>query len=72
MKPKKQMTNEEYEAKAMLLGMEYYRELHVLADIYNDGDPSRLHRPAKYFDPDTLKVIDVKFVWDRRGRWRGG
>lgn len=68
MKPKKKLTNEEYQARGMLLNdeWEYVPSLHAY-DCYPNSAMKH-----KWIDADTLEVIPLRDLGKRTNRYRGG
>lgn len=60
MKKRKKNTNAGYHAAAMLLTMKYDEDQHVYAKVWymKDGGCK-----TTYFDPDTLKEMTSREVW---------
>lgn len=67
MKKRRQKTDEEYHAVAMLLGYTYDPEYHVFR-VVEEGQWKWKH--THYHDPDTMERMDPRFVTGRRWRFR--
>lgn len=57
-------TRQQYEAEAVLLGMEYTHLNHVFVKV-KEQENLFLYRDYEYYDPDTLERVDVEEVWKR-------
>ena len=55
------LTEEEHHARAMLLGMVYWRDFHVYHA--KDENPD----PPHYLDPDTLQELSLNEASERAG-----